>query len=51
MDEGAATYLELTSKFGALRNELVPGGEAPPAAEFLRLRASTGYGDIRIFRA
>jgi Putative adhesin len=49
--EGTATFLELRSNHGRVRNELDLVDEAPEPGEFLKVHAETGYGDIRIRRA
>lgn len=49
--EGTATLLELRSKHGVVRNELVRVDDPAEPGEFLKVSAVTGYGDIRIRRA
>ncbi|HKV88134.1 MAG TPA: DUF4097 family beta strand repeat-containing protein [Candidatus Dormibacteraeota bacterium] len=49
--EGTATFLELRSDHGRVRNELDRVDDAPKPGEFLKVRALVGYGDIWIRRA
>ena len=49
--EGTATFLELTSDHGRVRNELDRVDDAREPAEFLKVRARVGYGDIWIRRS
>lgn len=49
--DGTATFLELRSGHGGVRNQLDRVDEGPPPQEFLKVRAVTNYGDIKIFRA
>ncbi len=48
---GTATLLDVRSNHGRVRNELIQVDAAPESGESLKLRAQTGYGDIRIRRA
>lgn len=47
---GTATFLDVTSDYGRLRNELTPSGERPDSGETLTVRARTSYGGITIRR-
>jgi DUF4097 and DUF4098 domain-containing protein YvlB len=49
--DGTATFLELRSNHGGVRNQLDRVDDAPPPEEFLKVRAQTNYGDIKVFRA
>jgi hypothetical protein len=49
--DGTATFLELKSDHGRVRNELEPVADPAGPGEFLKVRAHVGYGDIRIRRA
>lgn len=49
--DGTATFLELKSAHGGVRNQLDRVDDAPPPEEFLKVRAVTNYGDIKILRA
>jgi DUF4097 and DUF4098 domain-containing protein YvlB len=49
--EGTATFLELRSAHGGVRNQLNRVDGAPQPEEFLKVHAVTNYGDIKIFRA
>nr|MDQ6885087.1 DUF4097 domain-containing protein [Candidatus Dormibacteraeota bacterium] len=49
--EGTTTLLEVRSNHGRVRNELIQVDGAPESGESLKVRAQTGYGDIRIRRA
>ena len=49
--DGTATFLELRSAHGGVRNQLDRVDGAPAPDEFLKVRAVTNYGDIKIFRA
>ena len=49
--DGTATFLDLRSGYGAVRNQLDRVDHVPPPEEFLKVRAVTSYGDIKIFRA
>ncbi|MDQ6709020.1 MAG: DUF4097 domain-containing protein [Candidatus Dormibacteraeota bacterium] len=49
--DGTATFLEVRSNHGRVRNELVQADDPPESRESLKVRAQTGYGDIRIRRA
>ncbi|MDQ6909562.1 MAG: DUF4097 domain-containing protein [Actinomycetota bacterium] len=48
---GTATFLDLTSGHGKVRNELEQSDDGPRSAETLTVRARTSYGDITIRRA
>ena len=48
---GTATFVELRSNHGRVRNELDRVDDPPASGEFLKVRAQTSYGDIRIRRA
>ncbi|MGI8610072.1 MAG: DUF4097 family beta strand repeat-containing protein [Candidatus Dormibacteria bacterium] len=48
--QGAATYLELNTSYGKVRNELVPSDKARDDATTVEVRARTSYGDITIRR-
>ena len=48
--DGAATYLELNTTYGKVRNELVPGEKGTGDARTVEVRARTSYGDITIRR-
>ena len=47
---GAATYLELNTSHGRVRNELVPSDKATDDTATVEIRARTSYGDITIRR-
>jgi len=49
--EGSATFLELRSHHGRVRNELDRVDVASEPGEFLKVRANVGYGDIWIRRS
>ncbi|HYM96132.1 MAG TPA: DUF4097 family beta strand repeat-containing protein [Candidatus Sulfotelmatobacter sp.] len=49
--DGTATFLELRSNHGRVRNELDRVDDPPESGEFLKVRALTAYGDITIRRA
>jgi putative adhesin len=49
--EGTATFLELRSDHGRVRNELDRVDDAREPGEFLKVRARVGYGDIWIRRS
>ena len=49
--DGTATFLELSSKHGGVRNKLDRVDDVPNPGEFLKVRALTNYGEITIFRA
>lgn len=49
--EGTAAWLDLASKWGAVRSDLEASDEPDPAADKVEVRARTGVGDIAIFRA
>jgi DUF4097 and DUF4098 domain-containing protein YvlB len=51
IDEGTAAWIEATTKFGRLRNLLTPAENPDPAAETVRVRARTSFGDITIARS
>lgn len=48
---GTATYLDVTSKHGSVRNELDQSEGQPESRETLTVRARTSYGNITISRA
>lgn len=48
---GIATFLELRSDHGRVHNELDRTDDPGDPAGFLKVRAVTGYGDIRVRRA
>ena len=48
--EGVATYLELNTGYGKVRNELVPSAKATDDTTTVAVRARTSYGDITIRR-
>ena len=49
--EGTATFLELRSDHGRVRNELDRADDAAASGESLKVRARVGYGDIWIRRS
>ena len=49
--EGTATFLELTSNHGRVRNELDRVDDVSKPQRFLKVRARAGYGDIWIRRS
>ena len=49
--DGTATFLELRSGHGGVRNQLERLDDPTPPEEVLKVRAQTNYGDIKIFRA
>lgn len=49
--DGTATFLELRSNHGGVRNQLERVDDPTQPEEFLKVRAQTNYGDIKIFRA
>src|SRR5215472_12309872 len=49
--EGVAAYLDLDTRYGALRNDLDIAAGPEPDAETVEVRARTGYGDIVIHRS
>lgn len=49
--EGTATWLDLQSSSGKVRNSLTPSDAPSGPEETLRLRARTSYGDIVVRRA
>lgn len=49
--EGVAAYLDLDTKYGALRNELDVAGSPEPDVDSVEVRARTSFGDIVIHRS
>jgi DUF4097 and DUF4098 domain-containing protein YvlB len=48
---GTAAYLDLNSRFGAVRNDLDPSDVPAASDRTVRVRARTSYGDILVRRA
>jgi Putative adhesin len=51
IEEGTAAWIEASTKFGRLQNLLTPAENPDPAAETVRVRARTSFGDITITRS
>jgi hypothetical protein len=49
--EGTAAWVDATTKFGRVRNDLTPSDDPGPSAETVRVRARTSFGDVRIARS
>jgi DUF4097 and DUF4098 domain-containing protein YvlB len=49
--EGTAAWIDATTKFGRVRNDLTPAGAPEQAAETVRVRARTSFGDVVITRS
>jgi hypothetical protein len=48
---GTAAWVDATTKFGRVRNDLTPSDDPGPSAETVRVRARTSFGDVRIARS
>jgi DUF4097 and DUF4098 domain-containing protein YvlB len=49
--DGVAAWLDLTTRFGNVRNDLEAAGRPEPGEEAVEVRAGTSYGDITIRRS
>lgn len=49
--EGTAAWIDATTKFGRVHNELTPTDEAEPPAETVQVHARTSFGDVLITRS
>jgi hypothetical protein len=49
--DGVAAWLDLSTGFGRVRNDLDSADAPPPGEDAVEVRARTGYGDITIRRA
>jgi hypothetical protein len=49
--DGVAAWLDLTTTFGNMRNELDDAGEPGPGERTVEVRARTSFGDINVRRA
>ena len=51
ISDGTAAWLDLSTGWGEVRNELDRSGPPKPGEESVEVRAHSGYGDITITRA
>jgi hypothetical protein len=49
--EGTAAWIDATTKFGRVHNDLTPAGDPEPSAETVAVRARTSFGDVLITRS
>jgi DUF4097 and DUF4098 domain-containing protein YvlB len=49
--EGSAAWLDVTTKFGKVRNEMTASGAPAEHADKVEIHASTGFGDVTVRRA
>jgi DUF4097 and DUF4098 domain-containing protein YvlB len=49
--EGTAAWIDATTKFGRVHNNLTPSDDPEPSAETVQVRARTSFGDVLIARS
>ncbi|HKE72907.1 MAG TPA: DUF4097 family beta strand repeat-containing protein [Acidimicrobiales bacterium] len=49
--EGTAAWIDATTKFGRVHNDLTPADDPEPSAETVEVRARTQFGDVLIARS
>src|SRR6266487_2398725 len=49
--DGVAAYLDLDTKFGAVRNDLDDAGRPEPDARTVEVHARTSFGDVVVRRS
>lgn len=49
--EGTAAWIDATTKFGRVHNNLTPAADPEPSAEIAQVRARTSFGDVLIARS
>jgi Putative adhesin len=49
--EGTAAWLDVTTKFGKVRNEMTASGAPAEHADKVEIHANTGFGDVTVRRA
>jgi hypothetical protein len=49
--KGTAAWIDATTKFGRVRNDLTPTDDPAPSAETVQVRARTSFGDVLIARS
>ena len=49
--EGTAAWIDATTKFGRVHNNLTPTGDPEPSAETVQVSARTSFGDVVIARS
>lgn len=49
--EGTAAWIDATTKFGRVHNNLTPADDPEPSAETVQVRARTSFGDVVIARS
>jgi DUF4097 and DUF4098 domain-containing protein YvlB len=49
--EGTAAWLDVSTRFGRVRNELTASGAPGESADKLEIRATTSFGDVTVRRA
>ena len=49
--QGTAAWIDATTKFGRLHNNLAPSDDPEPSAETVQVRARTSFGDVLIARS
>ena len=49
--EGTAAWIDATTKFGRVHNDLTPADDPEPSAETVQVRARTSFGDVVIARS
>ena len=49
--EGTAAWIDATTKFGRVHNDLTPSHDPDPSAETVEVRARTQFGDVLIARS
>ena len=49
--EGTAAWIDATTKFGRVHNNLTPADDPEPSAETVQVRARTSFGDVLIARS
>jgi putative adhesin len=49
--EGTAAWIDATTKFGRVNNDLTPADDPGPSAETVQVRARTSFGDVLIARS
>jgi DUF4097 and DUF4098 domain-containing protein YvlB len=49
--EGTVAWIDATTKFGRVHNQLTPTDEPEPAAETVQVRGRTSFGDVVIARS
>jgi hypothetical protein len=51
VSEGTAAWIDATTKFGRVHNNLTPTDDPEPSAETVQVRARTSFGDVLITRS